>query len=181
MTDETFRPIIHGQADLEDVWRSLMEPLGFSRRSLWLMFIDTDDRPMPQMTEIEDLPVVLGDEELLGLQSLLAHFRDTGLRPAFLLSRPGSRRPDRRGPSLCRAGPRRLSVRRRRGGGDARGDRHRPGSRPDGRAPAPGERLTSTLGSHDQADVPAVGRRPALCGTRVARSPGRAPAYAGCR
>ena len=64
MTDETFRPIIHGQADLEDVWRNLMEPLGFSGRSLWLMFIDADDRAMPQLTQIEDLPVVLGDEEL---------------------------------------------------------------------------------------------------------------------
>ncbi len=57
MTDETFRPIIHGQADLEDAWRTLMEPLGFSRRSLWLMFIDADDRAMPQLTEIEDLPL----------------------------------------------------------------------------------------------------------------------------
>ena len=64
MTDETFRPIIHAQADLEDAWRTLMEPLGFSRRSLWLMFIDADDRPMPQLTEIEDLPPVLGDEDL---------------------------------------------------------------------------------------------------------------------
>jgi hypothetical protein len=90
MTDETFRPIIHGQADLEDVWRTLMEPLGFSGRSLWLMFIDADDRPMPQLTQIEDLPEALGDEELLGLQQVLSHFRDSGLRPAFLLSRPGA-------------------------------------------------------------------------------------------
>jgi hypothetical protein len=90
MNDETFRPIIHGQADLEDVWRTLMEPLGFSDRSLWLMFIDTDDRPMPQLTQIEELPLVLGEVELLGLQQLLAHFSDTGLRPAFLLSRPGA-------------------------------------------------------------------------------------------
>jgi hypothetical protein len=90
MTDETFRPIIHGQADLEDVWRNLMEPLGFSGRSLWLMFIDADDRAMPQLTQIEELPVELGDEELLGLQQLLSHFSDTGLRPAFLLSRPGA-------------------------------------------------------------------------------------------
>jgi len=90
MTDETFRPILHGQADLEDAWRTLMEPLGFSSRSLWLMFIDTDDRPMPQLTEIEDLPLALGDEELVGLRQLLSHFRDTGLRPAFLLSRPGA-------------------------------------------------------------------------------------------
>ena len=90
MTDETFRPIIHGQADLEDAWRTLMEPLGFSRRSLWLMFIDADDRPMPQLTEIEDLPLALGDDDLQGLERLLSHFRDTGLRPAFLLSRPGA-------------------------------------------------------------------------------------------
>ena len=65
--DETYRPIIHGQADLEDAWRTLMEPLGFSRRSLWLMFIAADDRLMPQVTEIEDIPPVLDDEDLHGL------------------------------------------------------------------------------------------------------------------
>ena len=48
-----------------------MEPLGFSRRTLWLMFIDGDDRPLPQVTEIVDIPPVLDDEDLLGLQRLL--------------------------------------------------------------------------------------------------------------
>ena len=87
--DEPFRPIIHTQADLEDAWRTLMEPLGFSRRSLWLMFIDADDRPLSQVTQIEDIPPVLADEDQLGLQQLLAEFDDSGLRPAFLISRPG--------------------------------------------------------------------------------------------
>ena len=87
--DELFRPIIHSQADLEDAWRTLMEPLGFSRRTLWLMFIDTDDRPVPQVTEIQDIPPVLDAEDRLGLVRLLEHVGGTGLRPAFLISRPG--------------------------------------------------------------------------------------------
>ena len=110
--DETFRPIIHTQADLEDAWRTLMEPLGFSRRSLWLMFIDTDDRPLPQVTEIEDIPPVLDDEDRLGLQRLLAHFGGTGLRPAFLISRPGAGRPDRRRTGACAGAGRRGLPRR---------------------------------------------------------------------
>ena len=112
MTDETFRPIIHGQADLEDAWRTLMEPLGFSRRSLWLMFIDADDRPMPQLTEIEDLPLALGDDDLQGLERLLSHFRDTGPPPGLPAEPTRSRRPDRRGPPVRRAGARRLPRRR---------------------------------------------------------------------
>jgi hypothetical protein len=90
MTDETFRPIILCQVDLEDAWRTLMEPLGFSGRSLWLMFIDGDDRPLPQITEVQDLPPVLTDADCTGLERLLTHVADSGIRPAFLLSRPGS-------------------------------------------------------------------------------------------
>jgi hypothetical protein len=90
MTEDAFRPAILSQADLEDAWRTLMEPLGFSSRSLWLMFIDGDDRPLPQVTEIQELPPVLTNADCAGLERLLAHFCDSGIRPAFLLSRPGS-------------------------------------------------------------------------------------------
>ena len=88
-TEDTSRPIIHTQADLEDTWRLLMEPLGFARRSLWLLFIDTDDRPVRQITEIEDIPPVLDAEDRLGLQRLMEEVGGSGLRPAFLISRPG--------------------------------------------------------------------------------------------
>ena len=87
--DETYQPIIHSQADLEDAWRTLMEPLGFSRRTLWLMFVAGDDRLLPQVTEIVDIPPVLDDEDLLGLQRLMDEIGSAGLRPAFLISRPG--------------------------------------------------------------------------------------------
>ena len=97
--DETYQPIIHSQADLEDAWRNLMEPLGFSRRTLWLMFVAGDDRLLPQVTEIVDIPPVLDDEDLLGLQRLMADFGSAGLRPAFLISRPGpAGRPPTTGP-----------------------------------------------------------------------------------
>ena len=87
--DETYRPIIHTQADLEDAWRTLMEPLGFSSRTLWLMFVDVDDRALPQVTEIVDIPAVLDDDDVIGLQRLMEQVGGTGLRPAFLISRPG--------------------------------------------------------------------------------------------
>jgi hypothetical protein len=130
--DESYQPIIHSQADLEDAWRNLMEPLGFSRRTLWLMFVAGDDRLLPQVTEIVDIPPVLDDEDLLGLQRLMEEIGSAGLRPAFLISRPGPGGPtadDRacagRVVEACRA-----ARGRRRGG--ARRERHRPAARPDG-------------------------------------------------
>jgi hypothetical protein len=88
--DENHPPIIHTQADLEDAWRNLMEPLGFARRTLWLMFVDPDDRLLPQVVEIHDLPPVLDAEDRLGLQRLLEESAGSGLRPAFLITLPGA-------------------------------------------------------------------------------------------
>ena len=91
---DPFRPKICTQADLERVWRHLMEPLGFSRHSVWLMLIDSDDRPIRQLTEIEDSVTPPDDEMLAGLSHVLGHIaaEDPGSRWAFLRSRPGSAR-----------------------------------------------------------------------------------------
>ena len=35
-----YRPTVRTQAELERVWRHLMEPLGFGGHSLWLMVIE---------------------------------------------------------------------------------------------------------------------------------------------
>lgn len=89
----TFAPTIVTQSDVELAWRTLMQPLGWSRSSTWLMLIGPDGVPLPQLTEIEDCagPPPTEIEESLG--GLLARLREEllpdGSRVAFLRSRPG--------------------------------------------------------------------------------------------
>src|SRR4051794_17554747 len=95
---EPYRPHIHSQADLEAAWRHLIRPLGFHRRSLWLLLIDRDQRPTPVMTEITDLPARPDPETMDGLGDLLGQLLvhvDPEGRWALLLSRPGRHPADR--------------------------------------------------------------------------------------
>jgi hypothetical protein len=87
-----YRPLIRTQADLEDVWRHLMKPLGFDRAGLWLLLIDADDRPLPQLTEVSEIPDLPDPETTSGLAHVLTevmHGVDPDGRWAFLRSRPG--------------------------------------------------------------------------------------------
>jgi hypothetical protein len=88
----TFTPMIKTQQDLEDAWRHLMGPLGFSRRSLWLMLIDADGTPVPHLSQIEQANSVPSPAELAGfadtVSELVREFVPGG-RAAFLRSRPG--------------------------------------------------------------------------------------------
>ncbi len=91
-TNQPFRPVIRTQADLERAWRRLMEPLGFGGHSIWLMMIDTDDRPLPHVTQIEDADDPPTPEQAQGLTSMLGELLEDvapGGRVAFLRSRPG--------------------------------------------------------------------------------------------
>lgn len=90
----TFDPIIRSQSDLYDAWSTPMQPLGFSRHSVWLMLIGPDDRPVPRLTEIEqaEQPPATTDE-LSGLAETLRRLREESApdcRVAFLRSRPGA-------------------------------------------------------------------------------------------
>lgn len=86
------RPVITTQAELEQMWRRLMTPLGFSGCSLWMVIVE-DDRAVPKIlefTELPDSPDVEDTESMAGFLALLAA---PGTRFAFLRSRPGSGRP----------------------------------------------------------------------------------------
>ncbi len=93
VTGMTFRPTIRTQQDLEDAWRSLMGPLGFSGHSIWLMLIGADDQPFPHLTRIEEAEHPPTPDGLSGfarmIGELLADFAPGG-RVAFLRSRPGN-------------------------------------------------------------------------------------------
>lgn len=88
----TFRPIIHTQQDLEDAWRELMGPLGFARPSIWLMLIEADGTPIPQLSKIEapvSVPPAAELDAFTDMVGGLANEFVPGGRVAFLRSRPG--------------------------------------------------------------------------------------------
>ncbi len=89
----TFQPTIRSQSDLEDVWRTLMGPLGFSQHSIWVMLICADDQPFPHLTKIDEADQPPEPAELEGLADVLSELRSEfapGGRVAFLRSRPGN-------------------------------------------------------------------------------------------
>ena len=55
---------IRTQADLEAFWRRLMEPLGFSDGTLWVLAIGGDDLPTPTLLEVVDEGVQPTPEEI---------------------------------------------------------------------------------------------------------------------
>jgi hypothetical protein len=83
------RPLVRTQSDLEAMWKELMGPWGFGGHSLWLVVIDSDDRPLPQITEITEAVEPPDDEMIASLADFLLHLATDDLRFAFLRSRPG--------------------------------------------------------------------------------------------
>ncbi len=89
-----YRPTLRTQTDLEDAWRHLMGPLGFSSPSLWFVLITADDELFPHVTQIDEAATPPSPDEVAGLADLMAELRDEfapGGRIAFLRSRPGRR------------------------------------------------------------------------------------------
>ncbi len=105
MTNPTLPTTVRTQAELEELWRLLMNPLGFSRARLYFFLID-DDHPVPGLVEIDDLPRSPGPGDVDGFAQFLAPF-DTRAAPrtriAFLLARPGSGGADTRDRAWARA------------------------------------------------------------------------------
>ena len=89
MTDH----LIRSQADLEQVWRGLMEPLGFTRTSLWMVFVHPDGRPHKTLIEIPAPDSLVAPDptapELLDLLDEWTTQHVPGGRVAFLRTRPG--------------------------------------------------------------------------------------------
>jgi hypothetical protein len=54
--NEKFAPILKSQSDVEQMWRVLMQPLGWGARALWFALVTHDDRPLPRLCEIPALP-----------------------------------------------------------------------------------------------------------------------------
>lgn len=93
MTD---RPTVRTQAELEQTWRDLMSPLGFSRESLWFLLLDESGTALPQLTEIEDAGTPPTAEEAMSMASFLCELHPGPTRVAFLRTRPGRGGPGAR-------------------------------------------------------------------------------------
>jgi hypothetical protein len=93
---EPFAPILLSQSDVEQLWRAVMRPLGWRGRALWFFLVTPDDRPLPRICEIADLPDAIdpqGQEAAAKLwHDLLADIVPGG-RIALLLVRPGGGGP----------------------------------------------------------------------------------------
>ena len=89
--DEPYRPTVRTQAELEAVWRRLMGPWGFGRRSIWMLRLSADRCPLPVITEIAECDDLPTPAEAGGMAEILAALDadDPGGTFAFLLSRPG--------------------------------------------------------------------------------------------
>lgn len=89
MNEDTYRPTVRSQADLEKVWRHLMRPLGFGGGSIWMLRLEPGGRVVPHLLEIAEAE--LAPEEPDAFAGLLEDLEgvDPGGSYAFLRSRPG--------------------------------------------------------------------------------------------
>lgn len=84
--------IVRSAPELTELWRDMMGPGGFARRSLWMIFLDEDGRLSPVVTPIDDLPLEPVALFVRNLAKIVAGVLDDPPGTvAFLLSRPGER------------------------------------------------------------------------------------------
>jgi hypothetical protein len=83
--------VIRTHADLFALWQALMGPGGFRIASVWLVFLDEDNRVQPVIMPIDDLPPEPDQPFLRNLARVVADLVDQGCASsvALLLSRPG--------------------------------------------------------------------------------------------
>ncbi|HEX4017891.1 MAG TPA: hypothetical protein VHX15_14245 [Frankiaceae bacterium] len=88
------RPVeitIRTDADVRTLWMSLVPAEERRRRSLWMVFLDADDRTLPMAFPIDDLPATLDTQLRRSLGNILREVTSTSpARSAvLLLCRPG--------------------------------------------------------------------------------------------
>ncbi len=93
MTSQPFAMTVRTSADVLALWTKLVPPAERSRRTLWLAFLDREDRTLPTAIPIDELPA--GPDTLLcgNLRKIVEELAATGpVRSALLLlARPGTR------------------------------------------------------------------------------------------
>lgn len=88
-------PAIRSAADLRQTWRALLGPLGFSRRSLWLLFLTEEGHPSGPLLTVDDLPdgpYDVAADDLVDLCEEILRGPGDGRSVALLVTRAGSDR-----------------------------------------------------------------------------------------
>ena len=83
---------VRSQADLYQLWHTLMGEPGFATPQLWIVLLDADDRCTPLIQKVTDLPDVPDPEHLSGLMHVCGSLVDEAVPEgsvAFLRARPG--------------------------------------------------------------------------------------------
>ncbi len=71
-------PDVHTPADLEAIWRRLIEPLGFRSRQIFAILLDRDGRVHPSIVNVTDCPAAPDGQMLVHLaRSLRTVLDDT--------------------------------------------------------------------------------------------------------
>ena len=87
---------IRSAEQLTDRWTAVLDPPIFGARSLWLMWLHDDGRPLPVIIPVDDLPRLPDHGQLFGLLSVHEGISESHLggggHLALALCRPG--RPD---------------------------------------------------------------------------------------
>lgn len=84
-------PDVHTPAELERVWRRLIEPLGFGSRQIFAILLDRDGRVLPSIVNVTDCPAAPDGQMLVHLaRSLRTTLDETdpGGSCALLWARP---------------------------------------------------------------------------------------------
>jgi hypothetical protein len=92
LTRADLMPRIRCYDDLRQHWRALMGPLGFTKRSLWLLFVDADHRATNVLTRVEELPLDPDTETLRNIMYVSGRVLESaapGGSLALQISRPG--------------------------------------------------------------------------------------------
>jgi hypothetical protein len=84
--------IIRTNADLVAFWTTLMGPGQFGQRSLWLVFLDEQNRTLPIVVPIDDVPAEPDALMISNLAKIVAELASNGdaASVVLLLSRPGA-------------------------------------------------------------------------------------------
>ncbi|MCZ4499286.1 MAG: hypothetical protein JWQ74_1839 [Marmoricola sp.] len=85
--------LLHTDDDLTALWQLLMEAEPYRRRSLWLLFIDTEHRPAGPIITVDDLPDGPYETPVDDLVAMCRSILDGpggGGSVAILMTRPGS-------------------------------------------------------------------------------------------
>jgi len=82
---------LRNAADLYALWQQLMGRGGFAERTLWLLYLDAEHRPLKVIVPVDDIPVEPDPDMFCNLDLWLDHTREEygAATVPMLLSRPG--------------------------------------------------------------------------------------------